>query len=349
MAKKENDENKDVNQDSEEDFGLPDLEFEELDDIDEVEGEDDNLADEIAEITGDSSTEDNSSEDSHDMEGKWNDDTSDSESLSDIGAGDTDSTESFDTESEGDELDEVEKFISEITADDETDEDGGDSSDLVESEIEGIAGEDDNEGLSDVGSGMFGRDKDSSDEHSSSYDEEDDDDGGTSPAFTRIIIFGLVGAVILAFVFLYISDGPDEPVAQIAAPVIEEPVEETPIEEEPVDEAAVEYEPLVATKEDPAVQQNVSLSTGTPGEITTISSSAGRYYIVVASFIDDDMAKDHANDLAAQGASVKIVEPFNARKYYRVSVADYGSRQDAINAIEQLKPQYGDDIWGLKY
>ncbi len=320
MAKKENDENKDVNQDSGEDFGLPNLEFEELDDRDEEEGEDDNLADEIAEITGKSSTSDDSDEDD-----KWNDDTSDAESLSYIGAGDTDSFDDA-SQSEDDELDEVEKFISEITAD----EGEGDNSDLIGSDIEGNSGEDEDEELSDPGFGM----DDSTD------DDEEDDEGGTSPAFTRIIIFGLAGAVLLAFAFLYLSED-ETPVAQIPPPVIEEQVEETPVEEEPIEET-----PIV---EETPVPQNVSLSTGTPGEITTISSSADRYYIVVASFIDDDMAKDHASQLASQGASVKIVEPFNARKYYRVSVADYGSRQDAINAMEQLKPQYGEDIWGLKY
>ncbi len=339
MAKKENDENKDVNQDSEEDFGLPDLEFEELDDIDEEDGGDENLADEIAEITGEAESEEITPSDADDeLDDKWNDDSSDTESLSDIGASDTDDAGS------DDELDEVEKFISEITADDDVDEDAGDSSDLVESELDDISNEDDEKELSNVGTGMFASnsDDDSSDEdsYSSSYDddEEEVEEGGTSPAFTRIIVFGLVAAVLLAFVFLYISDGPDEPVAQIPPPVIEEPVEEAPVEEEPVEETPVVEE---------TVRQPVS--TGTPGEITTISASAGRYYIVVASFIDDDMAKDHANDLAAQGASVKIVEPFNERKYYRVSVADYGSRQDAINATEQLKSQYGQDIWALKY
>ncbi len=362
MAKKENEENNDVNKESEEDFGLPDLEFEELDDIDvdESEGED-SLEDEIAEIIGEPDDDELVMEDigvgDSEEEAGSDDDLAEGESLSDLGVtAEGEGTEVSDdliTDSVDEELDEVEKFISEITGEDDTDEVSDDSSDMVESEIEDFDNSE-GEGLSDVGTGMFSRDDDdepAEEEYSSSYES---DAGGTSSAFTRIIIFGLVGAVILAFVFLYLNPTSDE--EQVAeaettpVPVVEKPVEETPaVTEQPAEET-----PATPVKEDPPAsvstqQSQLPVSTGTPGVVTTITSSAGRYYIVVSSFIDSDMANDHGNALAAQGASVKIINPFNERKYYRVSVADYGSRQDAINATEQLKSQYGNDIWALKY
>ena len=83
--------------------------------------------------------------------------------------------------------------------------------------------------------------------------------------------------------------------------------------------------------------------------MTIITSATGRYYIIVASFIDANMAKDHANKLASQGAAVKIINPFGDKKYWRVSVADYGALREAVNGTNQLQPQYGDDIWTVKY
>lgn len=346
MAKKENEENKDVNQESEEDFGLPDLEFEELDDIDDDEGEED-LEDEIAEIM--SETSDQDTDESDQLADISASDESDTDSLGDIGISD-ETTDDVDTGG-GDELDEVEKFISEITSDD-PDDSATDVTDDIGSELDDIAS-DEGESLEEVGTEMFDSvetdDSDDSDEYSYSYDDEED--GGTSSSFTRIIIFGLVGAVIAAFAFLYFSDGEETTTAAVETPAaVEEPVEEEPVAEEPVtEETPATTQEEAPVQEAPVQTAATPQSTGTPGEITTISSSAGRYYIVVASFIDDDMAKDHANDLASQGASVKIVEPFNNRKFYRVSIADYGSRGEAISATEQLKSQYGNDIWALKY
>ena len=362
MAKKENDENKDVNQDPEEDFGLPDLEFEELDDIDE--DGDDNLEEEIAEIMGDSSEDEGeamqdigASEDDADQVTA---ETGTDEGLGDIGISSDEETSTDDVgQDSGDELDEVEKFISEITADDEGEETADTAEEEVGSELDDITS-DETEEIGDLGTTeMFGsveEEESSDDGEEFQYSYDDDEDGGTSSSFTRIIIFGLVGAVVAAFAFLYFSDG-DSAEQQAAAetPVVTEP---EPAQEEPVaEDQPAEDTPAPAAQEEPAqeeapprqTQAQVPVSTGTPGEITTISASAGRYYIVVASFIDDDMAKDHANDLASQGASVKIVEPFNERKFYRVSVADYGSRSEAVSATEQLKSQYGDDIWALKY
>ncbi len=353
MAKKENEENKDINKESEEDFGLPDLEFEELDDIDEEEFDEadlENVEEEIAELIGETPDEDelslddigadsDDSAESASLESE-SETTSESETLEDIGISDEEtSTEESDSlppiedelqkETIDEELDEVEKFISEITADD-VEEDSG------------------------APVGMFATDRSpSSDDDGpvetteSSY-EASSDEGGTSQGFTRVIIFGLLGAVIIAFGFLYFHNegaGTEPVVAE--AETASEPVEEAPVAEEPVEET----QPVEETSEpEPVVEAPPSTaSTVNPGTITAITASAGRYYVVVGSFIDDDMANDFGKELAAQGASVKIISPFNERKFFRVSVADYGTRNEAVSATEQLKSQYGDDIWALKY
>ena len=189
--------------------------------------------------------------------------------------------------------------------------------------------------------------------------------GGSSQSFTRIIIIGLVGAVALSFLFLYWHNQNPSASETRTAEVTEaegaeaegaeaegaEEVEGAEGAEGSTDGAEVESTPAPTQQQAAPTPRPVrtQLAASTPGQVTTITSATGRYYIIVASFIDDDMANDHANKLASQGAAVKIVNPFGDKKYWRVSVADYGALLEAVNGTNQLKPQYGDDIWTVKY
>jgi len=381
MAKKDKEEEKkDVNQNSEEDFGLPDLEFEELDDLDQEESDEadmSNVEEEIADLIDEKPDEDELTLDDigaeNDEESVMAEATEEGEILSDIGS--SPETEGIDSLVESsppeedsqeevidEELDEVEKFISEITADDDEKDSDFDEFDSGSEVIE------------------------SSDEFASDTSSFDDEDletsastgagsGDATKSFTRIIIFGLVGAVAIAFGFLYWHNqtkgdrqvaGAETPQSTTEKPVETEPVTEKPVEtqtvaEKPVETQTVAEKPVETqtvaekpVKTTPATTKSVrptrqTASTGTPGAITVINSRANRYYIVVASFIDEDMANDMGRELVGQGVSIKILHPFNERKYYRVSVADYGTRQEAVNATDSFKPQYGDDVWALKY
>lgn len=85
-----------------------------------------------------------------------------------------------------------------------------------------------------------------------------------------------------------------------------------------------------------------------PGVVQTISSATDRYYIVISSSIDDDLAMDYANKLANDGNAVKIIEPYNDKKFYRVSLADYSTQQEADEAAGSFS-EYGEGVWVLKY
>ncbi|MDA0193991.1 MAG: hypothetical protein O2887_12980 [Bacteroidetes bacterium] len=352
MATKENDENQDINENSEKDFGLPDLEFEELDHLDEEEesiNEEDELADLItSDSEEESDLEEIESADSVDTVLEDPEITDDLDSLSDIGS-DSDY-------SNNNELDKVGEVTSEVFLDDIVQE-TVDDSDTVELDNDLMA--------------SFGEEDEVSPPAIASTS------GGSSQSFTRIIIIGLAGAVAMAFIFLYmhnqnLSSGED---------MVTEVTETEGTEESSVDGAETtetgestgeESEPATATSnafpdattpsESPASTETKQqaaptprptrtqpAATSTPGQVTTITSATGRYYIIVASFIDDDMANDHGKKLAGQGASVKIINPFGDRKFWRVSVADYGILREAVNGTNQLKPQYGDDIWAVKY
>ena len=85
------------------------------------------------------------------------------------------------------------------------------------------------------------------------------------------------------------------------------------------------------------------------GAIETISQRTSRYYIIVSSGIDDDLAMDYAKKEVNNGANIKLLSPLGINKFYRVSVADYDSWVAALNALDGFKSTFGNDIWILKY
>lgn len=85
------------------------------------------------------------------------------------------------------------------------------------------------------------------------------------------------------------------------------------------------------------------------GVIETLSERTGRYYVVIASAIDDDLLMDYAKKLSKTGVSSKIIPPFAKYKFFRLTIADgdtFASTQEVANA---KKADYGDALWVLKY
>ena len=82
---------------------------------------------------------------------------------------------------------------------------------------------------------------------------------------------------------------------------------------------------------------------------TTISESTGRYYIVIESFVDSDMAADHGKDLATKGFSTALLSPQGKRKLHRLTVGDFDTFVAAQEEANKLKAEFGEDLWVLKY
>ena len=87
------------------------------------------------------------------------------------------------------------------------------------------------------------------------------------------------------------------------------------------------------------------------GIVENITSRTGRYFVVVSSSIDDDLAMDYANKLAKEGNIVKVIEhDTDTLLYYRVSVADYDTWDQAVNAMASFGAYgNGEGVWVLKY
>ena len=85
------------------------------------------------------------------------------------------------------------------------------------------------------------------------------------------------------------------------------------------------------------------------GVVETVSSSTGRFYIIVSSSVDGDLAMDHASKLAKEGNNVKIIEPYATNElFHRVSIDDYDTWEKAVTASPSFST-YGNGVWILKY
>lgn len=85
------------------------------------------------------------------------------------------------------------------------------------------------------------------------------------------------------------------------------------------------------------------------GIFETLTERTGRYYVVVASAVDDDLLVDHAKKLGEKGVSTKLIPPFRKYKFYRLTIADADSFAGAQQIADSKKSEYTDALWVLKY
>ena len=153
---------------------------------------------------------------------------------------------------------------------------------------------------------------------------EEKKEGGISPFVIIIVLLALSAAVYFVF---FNNQDETEP----AIP-IEQKVEQPVIEKAPV--------PVkVVPKPEPKPVAS----------LTTISAPTTRYYVVIGSFYDEDLATDKANEIVANGTSAFIIQPTGDFKLHRVGINASNAWSDAASKLDGLKSKYGDNIWVLKY
>jgi len=173
----------------------------------------------------------------------------------------------------------------------------------------------------------------------------------TSSSNTGAIV-GIILVIILAALgiwwFVYEQPRREDVAAQEQAAAEEEAREAREREA-----AAAEQQRLLeqeqAAREAEEAQLAAEETNNEPGTVQTISERTGRYYIVVTSSIDGDLAMDYAKDLADKGNSVKIIAPYGNVKFHRVAVTDVETLAQAESRANELKAEYGDGVWVMRY
>ncbi len=175
----------------------------------------------------------------------------------------------------------------------------------------------------------------------SQYLEENQDDN--KGKFVRTVVLGTILFLVVGFAIYFLWDNtsgksPEKEVAKVEAKKPEAPTETPKAVEKPAEK------PVEAKKPSKPKANAVAA-----GQITTLSERTGKSYMVIGSFFDGDMAQDYADKLSKEGKSPFIIPPFKDYRFYRVAIAEYNSFNDATASVEGFKAEYGSEVWPLRY
>ena len=164
-----------------------------------------------------------------------------------------------------------------------------------------------------------------------------------------IIIAVIIGLLILVGlgVYLFGFNGKEQVASWFGSEEKAPRLSSTPA---PEPEPAVVYK---GTEPEVVEEEFVPETTTQPGSYTdveAITAPTGRSYIVIGSFVDEDLARDLGEKLMQNGTGIRIISPTKrAPLLHRVAVADFGSFNDAVTQVEEYKLNYGESAWVLKY
>ena len=183
------------------------------------------------------------------------------------------------------------------------------------------------------------------------YHEEEEEESNRE----GLIVAAIIGFLVLVGLAVYIfgfggkgqiaawfgEDQTEQPQQLTASPKAEEEVSLEP-DSEPV------YEPEPVASQEETVPETLA-TVGAYDNIEAITAPTGRSYIVVGSFVDEDLARDFGNQLLEGGTGIRILGPTDqAPLLHRVAVADFDTFGEASAQIGEYTLTYG-DAWVLKY
>lgn len=151
-----------------------------------------------------------------------------------------------------------------------------------------------------------------------------------------IIVSGI--ALFLAYKYLYL---PRKQQQQETARALEKSLQEEAREAEEAAKRQAEEE----TKADGSSKAAIPTGVGSIEELTT---RTGRYYVIVSSSVDGDLAMDYAKKLKKKGLEVKIFKSKGQLAFTRVAVANYATLDEARSGLETVRRQFGVG-WVRKY
>jgi hypothetical protein len=168
------------------------------------------------------------------------------------------------------------------------------------------------------------------------YDPEEE----PAPVWPKVLGILLVIVIALGAVWYFMSYKPAQ--------------EKARLEKERLEQEAQKEKDRLAEEQrlrDEAAQRKADSLANIPktGAFEVLTERTMRYYVIVASAVDDDLLTDYAKKLSAQGVSSKLIPPFGKYKLYRLAIADgdtFAATQEVANG---KKAEYGDALWVLKY
>ena len=129
--------------------------------------------------------------------------------------------------------------------------------------------------------------------------------------------------------------------SEVKKEVIPEPVIEEVLKPEVLEPEVLESEVL-----EPEVPESIPKAIGA---ISEISQPLDKYYLIVASFLDNDLAFDYAQKLILSGSNVIIILDSHVRYFTRVALLEYETLDKANVGLDKYKDEFDEQLWVLKY
>ena len=129
--------------------------------------------------------------------------------------------------------------------------------------------------------------------------------------------------------------------AEVKKEVIPEPVIQKVLEPEVLEPEVLESEVL-----EPEVPESIPKAIGA---ISEISQPLDKYYLIVGSFLDNDLAFDYAKKLILSRSNVIIILDFHVRYFTRVALLEYETLDEANVGLDKYKDEFDEQLWVLKY
>jgi hypothetical protein len=89
---------------------------------------------------------------------------------------------------------------------------------------------------------------------------------------------------------------------------------------------------------------------GTTSSFVFVETLGNQFYMIAASHPDRPTAEKDARTKLEQSASVFVIAPREGREEnFRVAVGRFASLDEATNALESFRNQFGESVWVLRY
>ena len=169
------------------------------------------------------------------------------------------------------------------------------------------------------------------------------EDGNTN---TKVIVGILIPIVILVggyFGYRYLYKIPKEKAAAIEA------VAKAKLEKEQKEKEEAARLAKLKADEEARLAEAARNAKPAIGTMETLAAGTGRFYVIVASSVDDDLLIDEAQRMSAKGISTKIIPPFGKWKYFRLTISDHDTFALAQTSADESKAEYPKGLWVMRY
>jgi hypothetical protein len=175
-------------------------------------------------------------------------------------------------------------------------------------------------------------------------------------------VLGL-GLIIVAVIVWQIRKSNVVTEAIPAFEVIEKPTEKVAVDAESAgsqsadqNQEAVNQEPnSTAGNSDPNISKPAEsgttiANTGT-GNLIRVEAKADRpqYFIIVGSLPNEGLALKEANQYLGRTPELYLISPMDGGKNYRLALSKFDTFKAAAAKLEEIKSQYTEELWILKY